>query len=237
MEDETKPTTSSDLSGIEGLQVYDQESFEDVVSKRLDDIVVKQKREQEIKRITKELTSVANNLSKANDNLQKAEKSMSDGVSRGQSDRKLQIYLDQQEKFRAEKEKLEERQRQLEGRLKGLTDHDVKQEIGDEKNSVVPKKEPDSQDDDNEPEETEQEMNIRLGNMTAFGKVLTSTTNHDEDSPILSRRDFVKDWMDTEETTDEEADSSSKNKKSKKKDTVPKKLKIKLSKRKGEVFR
>ena len=49
--------------------------------------------------------------------------------------------------------------------------------------------------------ETKQEKSIRLGQMTAFGKVLTSKSNHDED--FIAKRKWEKDWMNSGEDSDD----------------------------------
>ena len=49
--------------------------------------------------------------------------------------------------------------------------------------------------------ETKQEKSIRLGQMTAFGKVLTSKSNHDED--FIAKRKCEKDWTNSGEDSDD----------------------------------
>ena len=96
---------SSDLSGIEGLTVYDQEAFEENVSKKLDDFVVKQKRQHDEKRLGNELKLVSANLGKAKINLNKIGETIEEAVRRGiSSDRKLQNLFDQQDKSKTELE-------------------------------------------------------------------------------------------------------------------------------------
>ena len=87
-------TENSDLSGIEGLTVYDQEAFEENVSKKLDDYVVKQKRQHDLNRLNHELKVADTNLNKAKVDLKKIEQSIEDVVRRGiSSDRRLQNYF------------------------------------------------------------------------------------------------------------------------------------------------
>ena len=96
----------SELSGIEGLTFYNQEDFEENVTKKLDDHIDKQKKEHDAKRLENELKSVQNDLGKAQSNLSKVEKTLQDAVSRGiTSDRRLQTLLDQQNKYKTEIEK------------------------------------------------------------------------------------------------------------------------------------
>merc|ERR1712156_583199 len=97
-------STSSDLTGIEGLKAYDQETFENDVSKQLEVYVEKQKREHELKRVQIEYESVKANYAKAVLNLRKAEDSIKETVSRGVnvSDRKIQALLNDQEKQKNE---------------------------------------------------------------------------------------------------------------------------------------
>ena len=97
----------SDLKGIEGLTVYDQDQFEERVSKNLSQYVEKQKREHDVKQLNGELKSVIENLGKAKENLSKVEKSLNDAVNRGiTSDRRLKVFLEQQDKLRSEVEQL-----------------------------------------------------------------------------------------------------------------------------------
>merc|ERR1712051_765028 len=134
-----------DLKGIEGLTVYDQDKFEQKVSKNLSRHVEKQQREHDTKRLTSELKNVTENLTKSIENLSKVEKSLNDAIDRGiTSDRRLQVFLEQQQKFTSEIKKLTESQNENE------TD----------------------QSDKETETETKQEKSIRLGQMTAFGKVL-----------------------------------------------------------------
>merc|ERR1712083_1209883 len=96
-----------DLKGIEGLTVYDQDKFEQKVSKNLSRHVEKQQREHDSKRLTSELK----NLTKSIENLSKVEKSLNDAIDRGiTSDRRLQVFLEQQQKFTSEIKKLTESQ-------------------------------------------------------------------------------------------------------------------------------
>merc|ERR1739838_839332 len=134
-----------DLKGIEGLTVYDQDKFEQKVSKNLSRHVEKQQREHDSKRLTSELKNVTENLTKSIENLSKVEKSLNDAIDRGiTSDRRLQVFLEQQHKFTSEIKTLTESQNEIE------TD----------------------QSDKETKKETKQEKSIRLGQMTAFGKVL-----------------------------------------------------------------
>ena len=111
----------SELQDIEGIQVYDQETFEEDVSKKLDKQLEKQKRDNDLKRSQKELLSVKANLAKTVLNLNKSEESLKAIVARGiVSDRKLQSMLSQQEDLKAEVEKLNETKKELETTIKDL---------------------------------------------------------------------------------------------------------------------
>ena len=181
----------SELQDIEGIQVYDQETFEEDVSKKLDKQLEKQKRENDLKRSQKELLSVKANLAKTVLNLNKSEESLKAIVARGiVSDRKLQSMLSQQEDLKAEVEKLNETKKELETTIKDLE-------------SINKAKENDDKSDD-EPStsETVQEKSIRTGQMTAFGTVLASKTSKDDENSI-AKRNFVKDWMDEGEDYDD----------------------------------
>ena len=180
----------SDLKGIEGLTVYDQDQFEERVSKNLSQYVEKQKREHDVKQLNGELKSVIENLGKAKENLSKVEKSLNDAVNRGiTSDRRLKVFLEQQDKLRSEVEQLAKSKDEIEATLSGLDPELEEGEIETEKKI-------------DEPSETEQEKSIRLGQMTAFGKVLISKSEKDED--IIANRKYVKDWMHSGVDIDEE---------------------------------
>jgi hypothetical protein len=208
MEETAVASTSSnkDLTGIEGIQVYDQEQFEENVSKKLDVYVEKQKREHDLKRLTKEYEICKISLAKSSLNLSKAEESLSEAVKRGQSDRKLQIYLDQQEKFSSEVEKFKKSKLEIKSQLKEVNVgfHDEEVEVLEDGELLEKEEE--------EKVETEQEKSIRLGNMTAFGKVLVSKTERDVEGNNFALRDFVKDWMDSDEDDNDEVSSRPKTK-------------------------
>merc|ERR1712241_516763 len=180
---EITPSTSLDLKDIEGIKVYDQETFEDGVSKQLDVYVEKQKKEHDLKRFQKELQSVKANLAKTVLNLKKAEEVLRVTVSRGiTSDRKLQILLNQQEQLKTEVDKLKESKTELETSI---------QELEASKETQIKHEE---NDEDAPTNETEQEKSIRLGQMTAFGKMLVTKTEKDEENNIANRN-YMKDWM------------------------------------------
>ena len=85
----------SELIGIEGLTFYDQEDFEENVTKKFDDQIDKQKKEDDAKRLQIELKRIETNLERALKNLAKVEQSLQDAVSKGiTSDRRLQTFLD-----------------------------------------------------------------------------------------------------------------------------------------------
>ena len=124
-----------DLKGIEGLTVYDQDKFEQKVSKNLSRHVEKQQREHDSKRLTSELKNVTENLTKSIENLSKVEKSLNDAIDRGiTSDRRLQVFLEQQQKFTSEIKKLTESQNEIETELKNLVEEE-EGEIKDENES------------------------------------------------------------------------------------------------------
>ena len=124
-----------DLKGIEGLTVYDQDKFEQKVSKNLSRHVEKQQREHDSKRLTSELKNVTENLTKSIENLSKVEKSLNDAIDRGiTSDRRLQVFLEQQQKFTSEIKKLTESQKEIETELKNLVEEE-EGEIKDENES------------------------------------------------------------------------------------------------------
>merc|ERR1712156_882007 len=143
-------SSNSDLKGIEGLTVYDQDKFEERVSKNLSSYVEKQQREHDVKRLNTELKSVTENLVKSKDNLFKTEKSLNDAVNRGiTSDRRLQVYLEQQAKLKSEIEKLTKSKNEIETDLKNLEEEEEEYgEIKDENDS--------DHTDDNEKTETKQ---------------------------------------------------------------------------------
>ena len=126
-------STSSDLTGIEGLKAYDQETFENDVSKQLDVYVEKQKREHDLKRFQKELESVKANYAKAVLNLRKAEDSIKETVSRGVnvSDRKIQALLNNQEKHEQLKNELEKQKSELQLAIENLEVDVSKEDSGD----------------------------------------------------------------------------------------------------------
>ena len=125
-----------DLKGIEGLTVYDQDKFEQKVSKNLSRHVEKQQREHDTKRLTSELKNVTENLTKSIENLSKVEKSLNDAIDRGiTSDRRLQVFLEQQQKFTSEIKKLTESQNEIETELKNLVEEEEEGEIKDENES------------------------------------------------------------------------------------------------------
>ena len=187
----------SELQDIEGIQVYDQETFEEDVSKKLDKQLEKQKRENDLKRSQKELLSVKANLAKTILNLNKSEESLKAIVARGiVSDRKLQSMLGQQEELKAEVEKLNGSKKELETTIKDLE-------------SISKAKENDKSDDEPSTSETVQEKSIRTGQMTAFGTVLASKTSKDDENSI-AKRNFVKDWMDEGEDYDDIIDQRKK---------------------------
>ena len=67
-----------------------------------------------MKRLNIELKSVTENLVKSTDNLSKTEKSLNEAVNRGiTSDRRLQVYLEQQAKLQSEIEKLTQSQSEI----------------------------------------------------------------------------------------------------------------------------
>merc|ERR1711879_924091 len=165
-------STSSDLTGIEGLKAYDQETFENDVSKQLEVYVEKQKREHELKRVQIEYESVKANYAKAVLNLRKAEDSIKETVSRGVnvSDRKIQALLNEQEKQKNE----------LQSEIENLETDVSKEECNE----------------DNEIAETANERQIRLGQMTAFGTLLVSKTNR------VDENRSSKQWMDHDDESD-----------------------------------
>merc|ERR1712086_428002 len=123
-----------DLKGIEGLTVYDQDKFEQKVSKNLSHYVEKQQRGHDSKRLNSELKNVTENLSKSIENLSKVEKSLNDAINRGiTSDRRLQVFLEQQQKFRSEIKTLTESQNEIEAEVKNLVEEEG--EIKDENES------------------------------------------------------------------------------------------------------
>merc|ERR1711973_94891 len=194
--------SNSDLKGIEGLTVYDQDKFEERVSKNLSSYVEKQQREHDVKRLNIELKSVTENLVKSTDNLSKTEKSLNEAVNRGiTSDRRLQVYLEQQAKLQSEIEKLTQSQSEIVAALKDIKDEEEDGEIKDEKDS--------DNSDENEKTETKKEKSIRLGQMTAFDKVLASKSNKDEEASNDKNdakewmNSGYKAWMDTGEDSDE----------------------------------
>ena len=183
-------SSNSDLNGIEGLTVYDQDQFEERVSKNLSQYVEKQKREHDVKQLNGELKNVIENLVKAKENLSKVETSLNDAVNRGiTSDRRLKVFLEEQEKLRSEIEKLTKSKDEIEATLRGLEPELEEGEIETEKRV-------------DEPTETDQEKSIRLGQMTAFGKALVSKSEKDED--FIAKRKYVKDWMHSGEDSDKE---------------------------------
>merc|ERR1712045_24447 len=188
-------STSSDLTGIEGLKAYDQETFENDVSKQLDVYVEKQKREHDLKRFQKELESVKANYAKAVLNLCKAEDSIKETVSRGVnvSDRKIQALLNNQEKHEELKNELEKQKSELQLAIESLGVDVSKKDSGDinEENGEVSHT------------ETANERQIRLGQMTAFGTLLVSKTNR------VDENRSSKQWMDH----DDESDNDEKKKK------------------------
>lgn len=173
--------------------MYDQLTVEQEVSKELDVIVEKQKRDVEVKRLNKQLSCLDDRLHKIRMQLDKTEAQLSDSMGRGLSDRRLRTFLDQQEALVKEQRELQEEQAKVEKDLKDL-------DVFDD----VLKHQDDSLEEGEIENETEQEKSIRLGQMTAFGKVLVSRSNHN-DGGVLS--DYVKDWMDT---SDGEEDSTKK---------------------------
>merc|ERR1712045_103797 len=187
-------STSSDLTGIEGLKAYDQETFENDVSKQLDVYVEKQKREHELKRVQIEYESVKANYAKAVLNLRKAEDSIKETVSRGVnvSDRKIQALLNDQEKHEQLKNELEKQKNELQSVIENLETDVSKEECNE----------------DNEIAETANERQIRLGQMTAFGTLLVSKTNR-VDENRSSKKKYTKQWMDH----DDESDNDEKKKK------------------------
>merc|ERR1712008_440246 len=125
-----------DLKGIEGLTVYDQDKFEQKVSKNLSHYVEKQQRGHDLKRLTSELKNVTENLTKSIENLSNVEKSLNDAIDRGiTSDRRLQVFLEQQQKFTSEIKKLTESQNEIEAELKNLVEEEEEGEIKDENES------------------------------------------------------------------------------------------------------
>ncbi len=174
----------SDLSGIEGVTVYDQETFEENVSKKLSDFVDKQKREQDLKNLHKESKSVNESLFKATQDLSKVEDQLKNAVSRGiTSDRRLQLIIDQQEKFKLEILNLTKSKNEIQAALE-----------------LIQTEESNVQESNDVEKESKREKSIRLGQMTAFGTVLASKSEQDnDDNNFLKGRNYVKDWMDTEE--------------------------------------
>ena len=125
-----------DLKGIEGLTVYDQDKFEQKVSKNLSHYVEKQQREHDSKRLNSELKNVTENLTKSIENLSKVEKSLNDAINRGiTSDRRLQVFLEQQQKFRSEIKTLTESKNEIETELKNLVEEVEEFEIKEENES------------------------------------------------------------------------------------------------------
>ena len=125
-----------DLKGIEGLTVYDQDKFEQKVSKNLSHYVEKQQREHDSKRLNSELKNVTENLTKSIENLSKVEKSLNDAINRGiTSDRRLQVFLEQQQKFRSEIKTLTESKNEIETELKNLVEDLEEGEIKEENES------------------------------------------------------------------------------------------------------
>ena len=125
-----------DLKGIEGLTVYDQDKFEQKVSKNLSHYVEKQQRGHDLKRLTSELKDVTENLTKSIENLSKVEKSLNDAIDRGiTSDRRLQVFLEQQQKFTSEIKTLTESQNEIKAELKNLVEEEEEGEIKDENES------------------------------------------------------------------------------------------------------
>merc|ERR1712008_495876 len=166
--------------------------------------VEKQQREHDSKRLNSELKNVTENLTKSIENLSKVEKSLNDAINRGiTSDRRLQVFLEQQQKFRSEIKTLTESKNEIETELKNLVEDLEEGEIKDENES--------NQSDNETKTETKQEKSIRLGQMTAFGKVLTSKSNHDED--FIAKRKCEKDWMNSGEDSDDNIQKKRKRKK------------------------
>merc|ERR1712083_847889 len=185
---------NSDLTGIEGLTVYDQEKFEERVSKNLSSYVEKQQREQDVKRLTIELKSVNENLVKSQENLIKTEKSLNDAVDRGiTSDRRLQVFLEQQSKLQYDIDKLTKSRNEIVKALKEIEEEEEEGEINDDEDS--------NSSDNTEKNETKQEKSIRLGQMTAFGKVLASKSNKDEEIDWNDSNE--KEFNDNAEDSDE----------------------------------
>ena len=76
------------------------------------------------------------NLVKSTDNLSKTEKSLNEAVNRGiTSDRRLQVYLEQQAKLQSEIEKLTQSQSEIVAALKDIKEEEEDGEIKDEKDS------------------------------------------------------------------------------------------------------
>lgn len=122
-----------DLKGIEGLTVYDQDQFEQKVSKNLSHYVEKQQREHDLKRLTSELKNVTENLTNSIENLSKVEKSLNDAIDRGiTSDRRLQVFLEQQQKYTSEIKTLTESQNEIETELKDLVEEEGEIKDGNE---------------------------------------------------------------------------------------------------------
>ena len=180
-----------ELNGIEGLTFYDQEDFEQNVTKKLDDQIDKQKKEHDAKRLQLELKSVESNLEKAEKNAAKVEQALHNAVAKGiTSDRRLQGFLDDQDKYKKEVINLTKSKEEILAAMiqtQSSTTEETKEEEDKSKSN----------------DESQQEKSIRLGQLTAFGKVLASKTQQDK---FISGRNYVKDWMDTEETDDEEKD-------------------------------
>ena len=188
---------SSDLSGIEGLQVYDQETFEENVSKKLDDIFEKQKREHDIKRLKNEFKTVSDSLTKAKAGLDKVEESLQSAVNRGiTSDRKLQSLLDQQEKYKNEIDSLIKAKLEIASELEEF-EKPKKVEV---KTEVV-ENEVSEGDDEAPKQETKREKSIRLGQMTAFGTVIATKSVQEEQSKTNYVNDFIKKEEDTPKTS------------------------------------
>ena len=166
----------SELIGIEGLTFYDQEDFEENVTKKFDDQIDKQKKEDDAKRLQIELKRIETNLERALKNLAKVEQSLQDAVSKGiTSDRRLQTFLDDQDKYKKEIANLRGSKKEILSDMKQTSAEKEKEENA-------------------KTDESQQEKSIRLGQMTAFGKVLASKSQQE------GQRHYVRDWMDTEET-------------------------------------
>merc|ERR1712062_425183 len=108
------------------------------------------------KRLQIELQRVDTNLERALKNLAKVEQSLQDAVSKGiTSDRRLQTFLDDQDKYKKEIANLRESKKEI---------------LSDMKQTSAEKEE----EENVKTEESQQEKSVRLGQMTAFGKVLAS---------------------------------------------------------------